>query len=60
MQGFVLGVTVAAWAAVHSLLASMRMKAFVRRVVGPEVSRGYRLAYNVFSVLSLAPAAWLM
>jgi methanethiol S-methyltransferase len=46
---------IAAWGAVHSWLASLGMKTFVREHVGEGVWRGYRLAYNGFSVVTFAP-----
>ncbi len=40
---------------VHSLLASLGAKALARRWFGHQVERFYRLAYNLFAVLSLLP-----
>ena len=60
MQITVLVAALVAWAAVHSWLASSTMKAWAQKVLGPELSRGYRLAYNLFSAITLAPIAWLM
>jgi protein-S-isoprenylcysteine O-methyltransferase Ste14 len=45
----------AVYSVVHSLLASLGAKAAARRQLGPIAQRGYRLAYNVFSVLSFLP-----
>jgi methanethiol S-methyltransferase len=55
-----LGGAVVAWAALHSWLASTKMKASAVKNLGPEASRAYRLAYNVISVISFAPVAWLL
>ena len=60
MQIVLLGGAVAAWAALHSWLASNRMKTWAARILGASASWAYRLAYNIGSVISLAPIAWLM
>jgi methanethiol S-methyltransferase len=39
----------------HSLLASLRVKAAARRSFGAAADRYYRLAYNIFGVVSLLP-----
>ena len=39
----------------HSLLASGWVKRLVRKWLGPETERWYRLAYNALAVLSLVP-----
>ena len=43
------------WGGLHSLLASLPVKAFARQAFGPGVDRGYRLAYNLFAGLSFLP-----
>ncbi len=43
------------YAVLHSLLASLPVKAWARRVFGPAADRWYRLVYNVVAVLTLAP-----
>ncbi len=60
MQVVLLGGAVAGWAVVHSWLASTRMKTYVAASLGTGASRAYRLIYNVFSFISLAPIAWLL
>jgi protein-S-isoprenylcysteine O-methyltransferase Ste14 len=50
----------AAWGIVHSLLASLAVKEFLRKILGDDFMRLYRLGYNIFSVLSLLPILWLM
>lgn len=50
----------AAWAAVHSWLASLAVKDWARRVLGPGVERWYRLAYVGLAVLTLAPLPVLL
>src|SRR5512140_181953 len=48
-------VLIAVWGIVHSWLASLPVKEALHRAVGDKLWRGYRLAYNAFSVVSLAP-----
>lgn len=60
METLVLGGAVALWAAVHSWLASTNMKELARKRLGVGAVRAYRLAYNAFSVLTLAPIGLLM
>jgi len=43
------------YALVHSLLAGLPVKAWLRRVFGSLAERWYRLAYNVFAVITLLP-----
>jgi protein-S-isoprenylcysteine O-methyltransferase Ste14 len=40
---------------VHSLLASNQIKNLARRWFGMYAERGYRLAYNIFAIISLLP-----
>jgi len=51
------------YAVIHSWLASLRMKAWARRKLGPASDRWYRLIYNVVAGLMLLPfvpmLAWL-
>ena len=56
---FLLGAC-AAWGLIHSLLASLAFKDFFRKTMGDDFMRGYRLGYNIFSVVSLMPVLWLM
>lgn len=51
---------VLSWGLLHSLLASIRVKDWFRRLIGPGAMRFYRLGYNLFSVLSFLPLPWLM
>ncbi len=51
---------IALWGAVHSWLASLGVKDFVRRTFGDGASRLYRLTYNLFSVASFAPILLLL
>ncbi len=48
------------WGMVHSLLASLPVKDFIRRWLGPDGEHSYRLSYNIFSVLSLIPILILL
>jgi protein-S-isoprenylcysteine O-methyltransferase Ste14 len=55
VSSLVLTLFFAAYAVVHSWLASAPVKAKARRQFGPAADRWYRLAYNLFAVLSLLP-----
>ena len=46
---------VAIYGIVHSILASLGLKASLRRLIGPEFDRVYRLVYNGLAVLTLVP-----
>jgi methanethiol S-methyltransferase len=49
------------WAVVHSITAGSRTKALVRRKIGERAYQGtYRLAYNLFSAITLVPLFYLM
>ena len=48
-------ILVLAWGAIHSLLASVRVKDGLQRSLGPAFRRFYRLAYNIFAGLSFLP-----
>jgi len=43
------------WAALHSLLASLRVKAWAERAFGPGTERWYRLAFNAIAGLTILP-----
>ena len=60
MNFLLLAAAFAAWGVVHSLLASLGCKDLLHRILGDELMRMYRLAYNIFSLVSLLPVAWLM
>lgn len=45
----------AIYAVVHSLLAGLPFKNWLRNRLGPGVDRWYRLAYNVFAIVTLLP-----
>lgn len=51
---------VALWGLIHSLLASIRFKNFLRRTFGDRFMKSYRLLYNVFAVISILPVLYLM
>ncbi len=59
MSIFLLVLAIAIWGAVHSLLASLLVKAAFLRGAGQGWMRFYRLGYNLFSVLSFLPILWL-
>ncbi len=48
------------WGVVHSWLASSGTKAWLAGLLGEYGLRFYRLAYNIFSVLSFVPILFLM
>lgn len=52
--------TIALWGIVHSLLASIRFKNFLRRTLGDSFMKLYRLLYNIFAMVSIAPVLYLM
>jgi protein-S-isoprenylcysteine O-methyltransferase Ste14 len=43
------------WAALHSLLASMPVKGWVRHTFGPRTARWYRLAFNLIAGVTILP-----
>ena len=51
---------IALWGVVHSMLASLAVKRFIRRVFGETPARLYRLIYNAFAVLTFVPILLLM
>lgn len=57
---FWLIITIALWGVIHSLLASMGLKNFLRRSMGGGFMKFYRLLYNIFAVVSFAPILYLM
>ncbi|HUE99881.1 MAG TPA: isoprenylcysteine carboxylmethyltransferase family protein [Anaerolineales bacterium] len=57
---FWLILTIVLWGIVHSLLASMGFKTFLRRALGDGFMKLYRLLYNIFAVISIAPVLYLM
>lgn len=48
------------WGTVHSLLASNAFKAWLTDLLGKSLMRGYRLFYNVFSLLSFLPVLYMV
>jgi protein-S-isoprenylcysteine O-methyltransferase Ste14 len=52
--------TIALWGIVHSLLASIGFKNFLRRTFGDSFMKSYRLLYNIFAVISSLPVLYLM
>lgn len=51
---------IAVWGIVHSFLASLGFKAFLRGSLGNGFMKSYRLLYNLFAVISFAPVLYLM
>jgi methanethiol S-methyltransferase len=54
-SAFLLTLYFVLYAVVHSLLAGLAFKNWVRRVLGPPADRWYRLFYNIFAVVTLLP-----
>jgi len=52
--------SVAVWGVIHSWMASLKFKEILRRILGSSGVKFYRLFYNVFSVVSIAPIFYLM
>jgi protein-S-isoprenylcysteine O-methyltransferase Ste14 len=52
--------TMAVWGGIHSLLASQSAKDLARHWFGDKAERGYRLWYNLFSVVSFLPVLALV
>ncbi len=52
--------SIALWGVVHSWLASLGWKNFLRRLLGDGFMRLYRLLYNLFAVISFIPILYLM
>ncbi len=57
---FWLIVAVVVWGIVHSLLASLGFKDFVRRRLGNGFMKLYRLLYSLFAVMSFLPILYLV
>ena len=57
---FWLILAVAVWGLIHSLVASLGFKNFLRRTLGDGFMKFYRLLYNIFAVISIAPVLYLM
>ena len=52
--------SVITWGLFHSLTASLWFKDLLRRTFGDGFMRFYRLLYNIFSAVSMAPVLYLM
>mgnify|MGYP005843633251 CR=1 FL=1 len=59
MSGLVIAAYAVVYCAIHSWLASQRMKNWARRTFGPVADRWYRLAYNTLATAMLLPFAAL-
>ena len=51
---------IALWGTIHSLFASLSFKNFLRRTLGDGFMKFYRLLYNLFALISIAPVLYLM
>jgi len=47
------------WGVIHSIMASLGFKDFLRSTLGNGFMKFYRLLYNIFSVISFAPILYL-
>ena len=56
---FWLILSIALWGFVHSFIASFGFKDFLRRMLGDGFMKFYRLLYNIFAVVSIAPVLYL-
>ncbi len=56
---YLLILTITLWGFIHSFLASLAVKETIRKIIGKSIFRYYRLAYNVFSVVSFLPVVFL-
>jgi protein-S-isoprenylcysteine O-methyltransferase Ste14 len=59
-SALILSVYFVAWAAVHSLLASLRVKGWARRIFGAGVDRWYRIVYVMIALATFAPIPLLL
>ena len=53
-------VAIAVWGLIHSWLASLAWKDFLRRRLGEVFLKSYRLLYNLFAALSFLPVFFLL
>lgn len=49
-----------AFAAIHSIVASLRFKRFLRRRLGPRVDTLYMPAFSIMAVLTILPLAYVL
>jgi protein-S-isoprenylcysteine O-methyltransferase Ste14 len=52
--------SIAAWGLIHSGMASVSFKESFRRIIGARFAPFYRLFFNIFSLVSIAPILYLM
>lgn len=60
MSAAIIFLAMGVYGGVHSLLATGWAKSLARRHFGVAAERGYRLAYNLFAVLSFLPVVYLV
>ncbi|MFH2038265.1 MAG: isoprenylcysteine carboxylmethyltransferase family protein [Chloroflexota bacterium] len=60
MESLILMASLFLWSIIHSVMASLWIKDFIRRRLGERVFRYYRMFYNIFAGLSLLPIVGLM
>lgn len=60
MSIFTIFLSLIFWGLVHSLLASNSFKSWLTNLLGESKMRGYRLFYNIFSLISFLPILYLV
>jgi protein-S-isoprenylcysteine O-methyltransferase Ste14 len=55
LSAFIIIIFFGLYAVVHSLLATFGAKNWARQMFGPGADRWYRLAYNLFAIITLLP-----
>ncbi len=61
MAALWLGLAFALWGGLHSGLASLAWKAWLKKQLGDRrIARYYRLVYNLFAIVSFLPLLWLV
>ena len=60
LNSFLLIALLFIWGIMHSIMASLPIKSFIKNKVGELASRYYRLVYNIFAVVSFLPILGFM
>lgn len=59
-DALIIALATAAYGTLHSLLASLTVKAWIRGRLGPQADRFYRLTYNYIAIISFLPVPALL
>ena len=59
-DALIVALAASAYGALHSLLASLTVKAWIRQRLGPQADRFYRLIYNCLALISILPIPALL